>query len=261
MSLPIGWSSGPIPEVVGGGVSNTPGGIGNDGEMLSFVQASSEASSVRFSLTSAPPGGVAVRFYAKTPESWTSASFNIVSVRSSSFGNIATISITGSGQPGRTRLTRTGGTTVVQSPASTIENSTWYRFEIQVDHVASRARAAVFSTSDVLIWDSGWQEHENFLVETAYVEVGNSNTSPTVPPFDVDEIVVDAVQVDWLGPYVPPVTVEPPVPPEDDTEDPGPGGSLENRLSSLIDAIGRDIQYLRAVVDYQQVLIDELRNN
>lgn len=233
MAIPETWKSGTAPTVVGLGVSVVAGGIGADNETLRFAQSSGNPSAVRWDLGEfTTEVDLAARAYFKTPATWPSSSFNFLAVMNASFGNVAVLTVSGSGQPGQIRLVRTGGSVVVSSPNNTIQTDTWYRVELQKRGSTGHARVAVFAEEATVtpIWASNWEAHTDFATAIRYVTLGAISATPVVGTFDVDEVLLDALPAadGWLVP-----TAEP--------SEPEGEQSLQQRLTGMAAAVGTDV--------------------
>lgn len=235
MTLPISWSKGTLPPIVGTGVTLGSEGIGTaDTDSILFTQTSGSASLVRWDFAEEETElNVAARVYFRTPATWPSASFNVLVFNNAASGMIAGVAFSGTGGPGQFRLLRTGGSTVASSATGAIATSTWYRVELQMKGTATQARAAIFpADSNTPIWSSAWETHADFGVAVRRVSVGSVNSTPTVAPFSADEILIAALPAPdaWLG--APPITATP--------------VGLQARLAQLASAIARDVATLQA---------------
>lgn len=231
MALPITWTSGALPQVIGSGVSISPGGIGPDEGYIRINQPSGDAAHVRWDFAESESElAIATRVYIKTPTSWPSASYNVVAFNNAAHGAIAMAAFSGSGAPGQIRLLRTGGGTVIASPNNTVAVNTWYRVELQMDGYNTKARVAIFHlATEEPLWASPWQTHVNYEVPVRRVAIGAINVTPTVGEFGVDAILIADLPANdgWLG------------------ERPLEAVGLQARLLSLAGAVGNDIGTIR----------------
>lgn len=180
---------------VGSAISAIPGTINASVEPVSgttnVIAVNQVGSDTGYLQIPVPAGSttnpVRHRAYFNAGSTWASASFGLITMRPtlSTVGAVATIS--GSGQPGQMRLTRVGGASVVNSPTDTLALNTWYRVELMVVPLASRARVEVFNMgSDEPLWSSGWQTHSDFSSANNHIQVGRVTATPSVTGLRID---------------------------------------------------------------------------
>lgn len=138
---------------------------------------------------------------------WASAGWAIATLRPSTTSVAATITLSGSGQPGQARLLRDGGLAVSTAPLHTLVAGGLYRFELLYDGPASRARLGVFSAQTATpIWETGWQTHPTFSEQIEFVQLGRVTQAPVVDSFKIGRWYGSGVLPDegatgspWLG--------------------------------------------------------------
>ncbi len=192
------WDSGTLPTTVGSGVSSAPTGGWNGGPAIQFDQVASQSSQVRFEFTSHQ--NVAVRAYLQMPAAWASAAEALIVVRPNSSSNVGQAVIAGTGSPGQARLIKADpGANAATSSTGTLSQSTWYRFELQLDQANGRGRLGIFPlASDTAVWESGWQTND-FGTSAYRVEIGPAYTSPTMGMVRAANILVSDDVTNWLG--------------------------------------------------------------
>ena len=192
------WDSGTLPTTVGTGVSSAPTGGWGGGPAIQFDQQVGSSSQVRFEFTSRQ--NVAVRAYLQMPAAWASAAEALIIVRPNSSSNVGQASIAGTGAPGQVRLLKADpSANAAVSGNGTIAQSTWYRFELQLDQTNGRGRLGIFPlASDTAVWDSGWQTND-FGASAYRVEIGPAYTSPTMGMVRAANIVVSDDVSQWIG--------------------------------------------------------------
>ena len=192
------WDSGTLPTTVGSGVSYAASGGWGNRPAIQLDQASGQSSQVRFEFTAVTT--VAVRAYIQLPAAWTASSQSLIIARFNSSTNVGQANIGGSGSPGQARLIKADpSATAAQSSTNTLSQSTWYRFELQLNQTAGQGRMAVFPLgSDTPLWNSGWAAND-FGTSTYRVEIGPAYTSPTMGQVRVTNLMVTDSVSDWIG--------------------------------------------------------------
>lgn len=193
------WDSGTLPTTVGSGVSSAPTGGWSGGPAIQFDQQTGDISQVRFQFAAGQ--SVAVRAYLRMPASWAASSMALIIARPNSTSNVAQVTIAGTGAPGQVRFLKADPSANATSPSSngTIEPSTWYRFEMQLDQAAGQGRMAAFPLgSDTAIYSTGWVSND-FGDSTYRVEVGPAYTSTTVGMVRAANIMVTDDLSGWIG--------------------------------------------------------------
>lgn len=182
------WDGGALPTVAGSVTVDATSIVNADSLKIANDAAAANA---RFTLTSAKDQ-VVTRFYIRTPASWSSAAATIFALRPTNVAStIASVQMTGSGSPGRLRLTTVGGVTVAESPSNTILVNTNYRIEVRYNGATGTAVLSVYPMGeDVPSWSSGVMANANFVSPILRVDIGRVNTTPAVSEFYLDGIYV-----------------------------------------------------------------------
>lgn len=200
--FPLSWTTGAAPSNFGGGVAVVAGGLTPDvSGVLRFEQAEGSACYTEWDLLGREQGLLCIRAYFCTPSSWASSAWGLINLRPTPSTLVASLTISGAGQPGQIRLSGTGGANLAVAPNNTIALSSWYRLEMQYDAAQTRARVAVFAFNSVEpMWESGWVANAGFSELIRLVQIGRVTLSPVVAPFGVDEIIIDnTAKPDWIG--------------------------------------------------------------
>lgn len=202
-TLPIDWTAGELPSVTGENVTVVAEGLGPENSAIRIEDALGAPTYVEWDLgTTGSTTDLSARAYFKTPASWSTTAFNLLTFWSSPSKTNAALTISGAGQPGQIRLTRPGGVPVESAPNNTIAFDTWYRVELQYNGSEGAARVAVFGLqSNTPMWASPWSEHADFAESIRYIRLGNPANSPVVPSFLVDDIHVrdEPGVLTWIG--------------------------------------------------------------
>ena len=180
------WSGGALPTVAGD-VTVDPTSIVNS-ESLKIANTAS-AANARFEIVAASK--VAMRFYIRTPSAWPSASVTIAGFRPTTSSLATSINLTGSGSPGRLRLSAPGGVTLEESPQNTLLVSTDYRVELRYDTTTKAAALAIYPMNEnVAVWSSGRIVNDNFSLPIIRADIGRLNNTPVVNDFYLDGIQI-----------------------------------------------------------------------
>lgn len=183
------WSGGALPTVIGDVTLNTATNIvGSEGSLR--IANTASAANAQFALLEGTRQAV-VRFYIRTPATWPSAACTFAGLRTTTTSMSASITMTGSGSPGRLRLTTVGGTTVAETPGNTLALNTNYRVEVRYDADQSMAVLNVYLMGeDNPLYSSGWIVNSNFNASLIRVDLGRINATPAVSEFFIDGVEI-----------------------------------------------------------------------
>ncbi len=192
------WDSGALPTTVGTGVSYAVTGGWDGRPAIQFNQQAGSSSQVRFEFSSVST--VAARAYIQMPTAWTASSQALIIARFNSSTNVGAAALGGSSSPGQARLIKADpSATAAQSSTGTLAQNTWYRFELQLNHITSQGRTAVFALgSDTPLWDSGWVTND-FGTSTYRIEIGPAYSAPTMGQVCVANLKVTDSVSGWIG--------------------------------------------------------------
>lgn len=186
------WSSGTLPTVVGGAVSeNMTEGIRPSS--IQIAQTASSPAAVKWEYGS-PVTQAAYRFYFKTPSAWPSASFPLLWASTIS-GDVQSfrVDLAGSGAPGQLRFRRgSTNTQIAASANNTLALSTWYRVEVLVTEngTSGNGRVVLYTgDSTAALWDTGTLSGD-FGPSHNRVALGNWISTVTVGTFYLDDIML-----------------------------------------------------------------------
>lgn len=189
------WDSGYVP----GTVDGTAPTVAGSNDVLVF-DSSSTISSIFFTTPQTPQ--FTVRWYAEMPASWASASFSMfLSWAAGSF--TSRINLSGTGSPGQYRLLRSGGVQVAASASNTLQTSTTYRFEYQVDGTNQTVRGAVFSLgSDTPLYDSGLISSTTTSTVSTRFYFGRGATGAAAPADLLDQRLSHIKGIGTVGAWI-----------------------------------------------------------
>lgn len=199
MATLASWTTGTLPTTIGSGVTAvTNGGPVSGVDAIQYDQVAATACTSQLTFTAAT--AVGIRSYMRLPAAWAASSQRILGGRFDGSTLSAALNLAGSGSAGQVRLINTGGSTsVASSSTGTVANTTWYRFELLINHSANQARLGIFALgSDTPLYDSGWMT-DSFQASTARADFGPNLTTPTLGSMRAADLEVVDSAASWVG--------------------------------------------------------------
>lgn len=134
---------------------------------------------------------IALRAYLRTPATWSDASQDVVVAQANAGGApIWRVTFGGTGDPGQLRWVDAAAADAAVSPVGTLVNDTWYRVEVQVDHINGTGRLLVYGDdTGPALWDSG-AIASTYGTDTGTVTIGPWVGGRFLPTMHADELAI-----------------------------------------------------------------------
>ena len=188
MSLLESWSGGTPPTTIGSVTVDETVGVPTQLDAPALrIESTGSAAHARWSF--AAQTTVAFGFFIRTPTAWGSSSVSIAALRLTAGATTLGIALSGTAAPGALRLTKTGGTIILQSPNNTLELDSEYYIYLFYNSVENSAYVEIRPVgSHNLLW---WGEVVDAALSTSVtiVDLGRI-TSATMSEFWVDSISI-----------------------------------------------------------------------